>query len=483
MALKKKVAKATKQHLPILRHSERALNEMRTRASTSIHHVARVIERDPCLAFELFTAVNRDLKHAGRGPTNSIRRAVLLFGVGRYLDHSKAYQALENNIQPKILRASLNHLGRTCTAARVSAALAILRGGVNPEEAFSLALARDFDDYANYLVEGSDVGIDWRNARTLLPGLALPPISGDPLHWCVDAGVKFAVECQFAWDPAALKPHIERIATQVDKEPEQVEHALRSTILSVSRETKHFNDFPPARFMMQPGPNPPNPALLFASEIEETTAEQPAQTARQRMLNRIKRKRSNDAPDTEQEIDSANVKIDQKQLTKMSAALVKAYRDLEKLGDQKATLPRVLPFALTVLHKVLKIDHVLFIAHPGNNQLVERLQICENKPPSLVKREIPLDDNPVLRKTLQNPEARHLTAEQLALHEQFFDEKLKTLLGQNELYVIPLQGKKKVIGIILARLHPRTTDDWSWHFELSRRLCVKLVQVLDTASV
>ena len=211
MALKRKTAQAAQKHLPVLRHSERALSELRTRASTSINHISRVVERDPCLAFELFSAVNRDLKHAGRGPTSSIRRAVLLFGVARYLEHVKSYQALESHIQTSILRATLNHLGRSCTAARVSQALAMLRGGINPEEAFSLAMVKDFDSYAIHIVEGAKVAIDWRNARTLLPGLSLPAISGDPLHWCVDMGVRFASACQFAWDPKALKPQVEQI--------------------------------------------------------------------------------------------------------------------------------------------------------------------------------------------------------------------------------------------------------------------------------
>ena len=482
MALKRKAAKAAHKHLPVLRHSERALSELRTRASTSINHISRVVERDPCLAFELFSAVNRDLKHAGRGPTSSIRRAVLLFGVARYLDHVKSYQALESHIQTSILRATLNHLGRSCTAARVSQALAIFRGGVNPEEAFSLAMVKDFDSYASHIVEGTEVAIDWRNARTLLPGLSLPAISGDPLHWCVDTGVRFASVCQFAWDPKALEPQVKQIANQLDKKPEYIEVELRRTILAVSRETKHFNDYPPARFAMQPGPNSPEPALLFAKPAEEKPVEQPAQTARQRMLNRLKPNRSQDKPDAPATTESPEYLLPEKQLAKISATLDKAFIDLEKLGAQKATRPRVLPFALTVMNKVLKIEHALFIAHPGNNQLIERLEIEGDETPKLVKREISLEDNPVLRKAISAPQARHLTAEQLALHEQLFDTKLKARLGENDAYSIPLQGKNKVVGVILARLDPNTTNDWSRHFELSCNLCDKLVQVLDASA-
>ena len=39
-----------------------------------------------------------------------------------------------------------------------------------------------------------------------------------------------------------------------------------------------------------------------------------------------------------------------------------------------------------------------------------------------------------------------------------------------------------LIGVILARLDPNTTNDWSRHFELSCRLCDKLVRVLDASA-
>lgn len=89
--------------LPILRNSERALNELRPRASTSLNHVLRVVERDPALAFELFTNVNRHLKQLGKPPATNIRRTILVFGLARYLDHCKSFRTIEQDLSPSLL--------------------------------------------------------------------------------------------------------------------------------------------------------------------------------------------------------------------------------------------------------------------------------------------------------------------------------------------------------------------------------------------
>lgn len=490
MALKKISAKAAPKYLPILRHSERALSELRTRPSTSLNHIAKVVERDPCLAFELFAQVNRDLKRAGRPPANNIRRAILVFGISRYLDHTKSCQTIESNVQAKFLRASMNHLGRSCTAARIAESLANERGGVNPEEAFAVAFARDFDKYASFVVEATSVAIDWRNARTLLPGLALPQVSGDPLNWCVDLAVSLAGSCQFAWDPVALSPYLDQITKQLGHELKHTERVLRETILAVAHETKHFNEFPPARFLLQPGPAEPHAALLFEPDepASEEIEEPKAKTARKRMLDRLKLKRDERGPDTQQSgadcrgTSEAYI-ISNNNFAQISRALDKASLDLETLGQHKSSRPRVLPYALQIMNKVLKVEQVLFIAHPGEQRLVARLVLTGGKTPKLIKRELKLEDNPVLRKMLSGAPARHLSTAKLALHEQLFDEQTRNFIGENAVYVIPLSGKRKLIGIILAAVPSNTTDDWSQHFRLNCELCEQLVGVLDRASV
>ena len=483
MAQKPIVAEVALKHLPILRHSEVALSELRSRTSTSLNHISRVVERDPCLVYELFAHVNRDLKRAGRAPATHIRRALLIFGITRYLDHTKSYQALENTIQAPILPASLNHLGRSCTAARLAETLATLHGGINPEEAFSFALVKDFDNYASFIIESSKASIDWRNARTLLPGLALPAVSGDPLHWCVEAALRFATACQFAWDPLILIPQIQSIAERLTTQPEKLAHKLRTTILSVSRETKHFNDFPPARFLAHPGPNEPAPTLLFSADSLQALVEPPSKAPRRPTLDRLKARRTDNVPFN----DLGNTRrnsffITEKNIARISDALTKAVLDLEKLGASKASRPRVLPYAMNVMLKILRIERALFIAHPGDTELIARLQIRQDESPTLIQRPLVLRDNPVLRKALKEPVSRHFTSTQLEKHEQLFDEELSVFLGTNEVYSLPLRGKNKLIGIILVRMSRQTTDQWPQHFELTCHWCEQIVRVLDSAN-
>ena len=432
-----------------------------------------MVKRDPCLAFELFTNVNRDLKHAGRSHATNIRRAVLVFGVARYLEQAKRYVSLENFIDPRFLRPALNHLGRTCIAGHLAETLAQLRGGMNPEEAFCLALSRDFDNYANYLIEASNVAIDIRNTRTLMPGLALPAIKGDPVQWCAEEAVKFSHACQFGWDENVLLPQIDAIAKQLNRESTTVHEALRTAVITGSHNTKHFNDYPSAYFLMNPGPAKPIKAMLFPSPKQSPV--QPLKSTQGLTKRRPLIKQSGD----EQAKPQAATPTDTKQFARLSAAVDKAITDLKKLGGNKQTRTRILPYALTVFVKVLKADKALFIAHPADQQLIARLQISADKSPSVAKLPIELDDNPVLRKVLVSAKSRHITKRQMHLHEQLFDKTLSKFLGENEVYCLPLANSNKVIGILLARFKSETTDRWPQHFQLAQSMSAPIIEGLN----
>ncbi|MEM7468053.1 MAG: HDOD domain-containing protein [Pseudomonadota bacterium] len=475
MALKTNAVQKPKrlEHLPILRHSERGLNELRARTSTSINHLVRIIERDPALAFELFVSANRDLKQAGYPGATNIRRAVLVFGVARYLEHVKHYVAIESYIEPVHLRPTLHHLGRSCASARVAEMLAKLRGGVNPEDAFSLAMAKDIDCYANKLIAASNVGIDLRNARTLLPGLALPPISGDPLQWCTETAHKLISSCEFAWDKKALNPQFEHIAEQLNLDTTEVEKQFVQTIIYVGHETKHYCDFPIARFLLNPRPNAPIVALQFSkgAEKEKTKPQENAsKTSRRGAISRNKKP---------QEKTSKKVLLSSQSLSALSEKLDKTNLDLQKLGQQKQTRPRILPFTMSVFTKLFRAKKALFIAHPKTNQLVARLQATHDKAPKVVKLEIDLAENPVLRKTLKNAEPRHLTARQVKLHEQLFDRTISRFMGENAVYCLPLNGQQKMIGIIIASFSDETTDQWDRHYQLARTFTAQVLAALD----
>lgn len=486
--------------LPILRNSERALNELRPRASTSLNHVLRVVERDPALAFELFTNVNRHLKQLGKPPATNIRRAILVFGLARYLDHCKSFRTIEQDLSPSLLRPLFHHLGRSYLSACLSQTLARARGGLNPEDAFSFGLARDLDSYAGQLIGAANLTLDVGNATTLLPGLTNPTTIGDPLHWCAETAFKFSSACESAWDESVLSPLFEMVAGNFSAEPTDIRAMLVNTIISAGRETQHFNDFPAARFMMNPGPQLPIAALKFPPARKDRVGENAHKPTRSNKLASTgqseqgalrKEKTPEQTPrqipeqtprqTPRQTPTQAQYLLDTKQLERAGLQVSKAIENLAVIGSTVTTRTRAIPFALNVMVNVLKASKALFIAHPADNQLVARIQVGKDKKPVAVKLPLNPENNPLLQQALTSPKPRHITAKQLQQHTNLFEPKLITFLGANEAYCIPLVGKKNIIGIMLLRFDQQTTEDWTTHFKLSNEVATHLVQALSAS--
>lgn len=463
--------------LPVLQHSEHSLKELRIRKSTSINHVLRVVERDPVLALELFISANRDLKRAGKPPATNIRRALLVFGLTRYLEHSKSYETLEKHLSPQYLRPIMNHLGRSYLAAKLAERLAQLRGQVYVEDAFSFGLMCDLDKYLGKLATATELTADPANLRTLLPGLGTPLITSNPLHWCADTAGKFAIATQYEWDPSQFSPLVESTSDLLNIDPYEMESELINTAVAVALTSKHFNDFPAARNLMNPGPQKPLLALLFPDQRpqEKPPARNKAKTPEKKAAKTLSRKTISSAAKPQQ---ASPFLLDRKSLVSVEKTINKATQDLQVLGSTKSTRTRTIPFALNVITSVLKADKAFFIANASSEQFVVRLQAAQGTKPKAANTTLLAKDNLVLNKGMASGKPLHIKPQQLASRSNLFDGKLTKLLNGHEVYSIPLKSKNKVIGIVLARFDLDTTDHWPTHFNLCNRLLKATVSAL-----
>lgn len=432
-----------------------------------------MVERDPALAFELFLAANRELKRAGKPAATNIRRALLVFGLARYLEHSKSYETLEQHLPPQFLRPTMNHLGRSYFAARIAERLAKLRGQVYAQDAFCFGLMCDLDRYVPKLVSATKLTAEPANLRTLLPGLATPLIASNPLHWCAETASKFAIETQHAWDPAGFSPILKTISDLLGIDTYNVESELAQTAIATALTSKHFNDYPAARNLMNPGPQKPTSVILFP---EQSTHQSASPAAKNEQVSKIPK-----APVSEFKRSKPFV-LDKKSLTALEATIDKATQDLEVLGRTKSTRARTLPFTLNVMTSVLKANKMFFVANANDGQLIVRLQASRGTKPKSANTALSANDNVVLKKGIASGKPLHINPQQLATHGKLFDAKLLKLLKGYDVYSIPLQGKHKVIGIMLARFDHNTTDNWPTHFNLCIRLTQSTVAALSATS-
>ena len=174
--------------------------------------------------------------------------------------------------------------------------------------------------------------------------------------------------------------------------------------------------------------------------------------------------------------------LDKRSLSALEATIDKATQDLEVLGRTKSTRARTLPFTLNVMTSVLKANKMFFVANANDGQLIVRLQASRGTKPKSANTALSANENVVLKKGIASGKPLHINPQQLATHGKLFDAKLLKLLKGYDVYSIPLQGKHKVIGIMLARFDHNTTDNWPTHFNLCIRLTQSTVAALSATS-
>lgn len=451
---------------PVLRHSARTLEELRGRKSTSAIHLIRALERDPALCCDLLITVNRDLKHARLPYATNLQRAVLVYGVARYLEHAKNYPTIEKDVAASLIRPLRHHLARTHLAAHVARALATHQHAVNSENAFCYAVANDFSDYLAHYLKAAKLAVDDGTIRTFLPGLAQPLMGIDPLRWCSDKACEFARLSAFCWDEDALLPFFNEVAEKLKITPQEIETELRQISLRAARDSRQFNDFPAARFLMNPGKQMPIGALLFQREKTSASTSDKAPAL--------------DAPKAKKRQTSKH--FDTEKLNKVSLLVEKAANDLHKLGSEKSTQARMLPYGLQLIITLMDARKTLFIAHPKAEKLIARIQVSAGKKPRALQLEIATAENRLLEKVLETGRSMHISAEKIERSKHLLDPNLSKFVGNNELYCLPLKVGRKIIGLILVCVDKQSTNQWSQHFSLTEAITKHMATALGVAN-
>lgn len=456
--------------LPIFRHTHEKLASFGSRREQiGAREIANEILADPFATLYLMHSINLRASERSGAEVNTVEHALMMQGVGAFLDAAKHWPILEDipaGYNPRVLAALQTLSRRAQHAAWQARDFAVLHSDVRAEEVqvaallhfapelllwlrspdIALALHRKRRKMTNGEAENAVLGQSLGDLRqTLLRQWSIPPVPLDMLNVnhaertrniILDACLDIAERSDHGWWDEDLMASYIALAG-VENTP--VDTVIATTHANAARAARHCNwlPTPPAAAWgpMIPGPWPPEPD----DEEDEKPAAAPAAVTLQPAPTP---KPKSAAPD---EPEHAVCPMPDKHVYR------DALKGIEEHLDGTLTLNQMSAVILKGLHSGLGLSRIIFaMITPDGTRVKSRFTLGISAEDPLRHFEFELAGKDLFSQLMGKMQGVWLSENNRVKLWPMITPKMQAMLGNSDFYTMSLYNGSKPIGLIYA---------------------------------
>lgn len=135
--------------LPVLRHTVRALDELRDNAeNVNARALSSIILRDPLMTLRVLAYIEENRRKSQNADITTIERALMMIGMTPFFDHFSTLPLVEDQLKahPEALLGLLKVVGRARRATRWAREWAIIRHDLDVDEITVAALLHEVSE-------------------------------------------------------------------------------------------------------------------------------------------------------------------------------------------------------------------------------------------------------------------------------------------------------------------------------------------------
>lgn len=449
------VAFLTKQELPIFSHTALRINRAMSSSSAGAMELGRIIQQDPTLTAKLLKLGNSPYYNPSRQKLPNINRAIIILGIKNIHNLAIACSYMESAASRHNSEEINRLIANSLHAAVQAKAFAILAGDPFPEEVFVAALMNNFGRVA-FWCYGQDAcvqirqltasGIAAQEAEQRVLGFTLRELEaalckawqlGGLIEECigdVDASGsyrtklvhyshKLVEELEKGLDSAGVQDSLDHIGlitqkTAADLEPIAVENAGQAVAVAAQLGAGSL-----AQFIVTPVLVADEPALAGAGEIFSTQAGSAIEAASATGISSV---------DHEERI--------------------RVLQDISNMLNGPIDISALFEKAMEGMQKIIAMDRVMFaLIAPNRATLREKSSkgMGGEYRKSLMEFDIRNEKN-IFSFALAEHGGSWIIPQRDELVQKFFTPSVRSQLGQNECFAMPITINKTVIGLFYA---------------------------------
>lgn len=497
--------------LPLLATTRLSLKELMGQSQLSVTQYAGPVLYDPGLSVQLFNKANGDRKSSGRMPLTTINNTLSHLGQGQFLQQLEKAQLLDALSLPEINRRGyLRYVAQACHAAYQARDWGQLRKTHEPEEMQCAALMQnvaelalwcygddamiqierncygkkqDYDSAAQQVL-GCDIrklsaqlAEKW-NLPELISDALLSDYKGFTLATGVALSARLARLVSMSWYDKTAMQCVQDIAHYKGRSLGEVETRIHNNAVNLTETFQKLGYMSPARLLPMlvdenyvdpqfvPSMDAPTRPVINKSEavksenvqksvsINQATKDIPVPAVTE-MTKTVPAKKLDAVvqpkPVAKEPVKQAEV-TDRVENNKqgVSPALAQGISQLQKMIQQKATVPQLIQQAVDVL-RAMGLHRVVFAVNVSKlKMLVGRFASCDDNVKALQDFKIALERPSLFKLLLEKPNYIWINESNRAKYWSLVPDQVKLMLANDNLFVMSIFSGKQAIGLMYA---------------------------------